>query len=155
MIPLQTVSDFLWNPTAYNPQESRAHALVSQYGADAAAIFAPILEIFDDRGSEPLFAGIFEERRSVIDVPAIASQISLLDATIRGIKRKPQFQKLTPELEPLPPMLRTQLSRILASSAFKHRPDAKIEWDGDQHRLAAAPLASSPIARAPKRKPLR
>ena len=144
MIPLQTVSDFLWNPTAYNPQESRAHALVSQYGADAPAIFAPILEIFDARGGEPLFAGIFEERRSVIDIPAIASQISLLDAAIHGTKTKPQFQKLTPELESLPPMLRTQLSRILASSAFKHRPDGKIEWDGDQHRLAAAPLAKAP-----------
>jgi hypothetical protein len=145
MIPLQTVSDYLWNPTAYDPQESRAHALVSQYGADALSIFAPILDIYDDRGQEPVFAPIFEERRSLIDVPAIQSQLSLLNATIQRMKTQPGFQKLTPELEPIPAMLQAQLDRILLSSAFKHRPDGKIEWDRDRHRLMAAALANRPV----------
>ncbi len=144
MIPLQTVSDYLWNPAAYDPQESRTHALASQYGPDAPALFAPILRLYDDQGAEPLFTGIFEERRSVIDVLAIESEISLLEAAIGAMKRQSQFHKLTPELEPLPAMVRTQLDRILANSAFRHRSDGKIEWDRDKHRLTASPLAKAP-----------
>jgi len=137
MIPLQTVSDFLWNPLAYDARASRIHALISQYGAEAPELFAPLLQIYDDQGEEPLFSGIFDERRSVIDIPAIESGISALDSAIKSMETHAQFQKLTPELEPVPAMLRDQLSRVLASSSFKHRSDGKIEWDRSRHLLAA------------------
>ena len=146
MVPLETVADYLWNPPAYDPEKSQHHALVSQYGADALPFLAPILQIYAaGQGEEPELTDIFEERRPAIDVPAIESQISRLDSALTAMKGQAQFKKLTPEIEPIPDVLRAQLDHILASPAFKHLPDGKIQWDPDQHLLAAHKIAGSPV----------
>ena len=146
MVPLETVADYLWNPAAYDPEESQHHALVAQYGADAVSFLAPILQIYAaGQGEEPELTDIFEERRAAIDVPAIESQISRLDSALTAMKGQAQFKKLTPEIEPIPDALRAQLDRILASPAFKHLPDGKIQWDRDQHLLTAPKIAGQQV----------
>jgi hypothetical protein len=146
MVPLETVADYLWNPAAYDPEKSQHHALVTQYGANAVSFLAPILQIYAaGQGEEPELTDIFEERRAAIDVPAIQSQISRLDSALTAMKGQAQFKKLTPEIEPLPNVLRAQLDRILASPAFKHLPDGKIQWDRDQHLLVAPKITDQQV----------
>ncbi len=141
MVPLETVADYLWNPPAYDPEKSQHHALISQYG-EALPFLTPILQIYAaGQGEEPELGAIFEERRPSIDVPAIESQISQLDSALAAMKGQAQFKKLVPEIEPIPGMLRAQLDLILASPAFKHLPDGKIQWDRDRHLLAAIKMA--------------
>lgn len=145
LIPLQTVADYLWNPVAYDPEKSQKHAIVSQYGGDALTFLAPILQIYaGDQAEEPKFGALFEERRSPIDVPAIESQISRLNSALAAMKGHSQFRKLAPEIEPIPAMIRAQLDRVLASPAFKHLPDGKIQWDDEQHVLVAPRVAGTP-----------
>jgi len=145
MVPLETVADYLWNPVAYDPERSQRQALVSQYG-EASPFLTPILQVYAaGQGEEPELAAIFEERRPAIDVPAVESQISRLDSALTAMKGQAQFKKLVPEIEPIPGMLRAQLDRILASPAFKHLPDGKIQWDRNQHVLHATKIAGPQI----------
>ncbi len=145
MVPLETVADYLWNPGAYDPERSQHHALVSQYG-EGVPFLTPILQIYAaGHGEESELGPIFEERRQAIDIPAIESQIYRLDSALAAMKGQAQFKKLVPEIEPIPDMLRAQLDRILASPAFKHLPDGKIQWDRDQHLLAATKMAGPQV----------
>jgi hypothetical protein len=146
LIPLQTVADYLWNPVAYDPPQSLKHAFTSQYGSDALSYFAPILQIYAaDKGLEPKLDAIFEEHRSPIHVGEIESQISILRSAVATMRREPQFQKLVPEIEPIPAMIREQLDRVMASSTFKRLPNGNIQWDGERHVLPATKVAGVPI----------
>jgi hypothetical protein len=146
LIPLQTVADYLWNPAAYDPTQSQKHAFTSQYGSDALSYFAPILQIYaDNEWSEPALDAIFEEHRSPIHVPEIESQISILNSAVAAMKLHPRFQKLVPEIEPIPAMIREQLDRVLASSAFRRMPNGDIQWDRERHALLATKVAGVPI----------
>jgi len=145
MIPLQTVADYLWNPVAYDPQRSQKHAIASQYGSDALSYFMPFLQVYGDvKTSQPEFAAIFEEGRSPIRLAKIESEISILNSAIDAMKREARFQRLVPEIEPIPGMVREQLDRVLASPAFKKLPGGNLQWDGERHLLQAVHVGQAP-----------
>jgi hypothetical protein len=146
LIPLQTVADYLWNPPAYDPEKSQMHALVSQYGEDAPALLAPLLRIFTaEQGDGLIFRSIFEESWSPVDVAAVESQISRLSSSIALLRSRRQFEKLAPEISPLPDMLREQLARVQADPAFKHLPDGKLQWDRERDVLKASRVSGKPV----------
>ena len=145
LIPLQTVADYLWNPTAYDPEKSQTHALISQYGQDAPALLAPLLRIFTaDRGDGLIFRSIFEESWTPVDLPAIESQVSRLSSVVSALQGQRRFEKLAPEISRLPGLLRDQLARIRTDAAFKHLPDRKIQWDRERDVLKAPRLSGKP-----------
>jgi hypothetical protein len=144
-IPLQTVAAYLWNPLAYDPVKSRAHALASQYGADAPQLLEPLLKIYGgEERSGSAFGSLFSERRQIIDIPQIESQINALSATINSLATEKRFGALTSEISPIPDMLRERLARLLADPAFQHLPDGKIQWDANFDVLKASQLSSAP-----------
>ena len=144
LISLQTVSDYLWNPRAYDPEKSRMHALVSQYGEDAPILLAPLLRIFTaDRGDGLIFRSIFQESWTPVDVPAVESQLSRLSASIAVLQGQRRFEKLVSEISPLPDILRDQLARVRADAAFKHLPDGKLQWDREGDLLKASRVSGS------------
>ena len=146
LIPVQTVSDYLWNPLAYDPARSQRHALISQYGSDAPTLLAPLLEIFAaDQGDGLIFKSIFEETWTPVDVPAVESQLSRLGAAIAAIQGQHRFEKLVSELSPISRLLRDQLARVRTDGAFKHLPDGKIQWDRGRDVLEALSVTSKPI----------
>jgi beta-N-acetylglucosaminidase len=144
LIPLQTVADYLWNPRAYDPEKSRMHALVSQYGPDAPALLAPLLKIFADQGDGLIFRSIFEESPAV-DVPAVGSQVSHLRSLIAALQGQPRFEKLLPEISPLPDIVRDRLARVQADVAFKRLPDGELQRDRDRDVLKASKLFGTPV----------
>lgn len=145
-LPLQTVADYLWNPAAYNPEVSRRHAIVAQYGKDGPTLLQPLLEIYrDDVGKEPAFSAIFGERKSPIDIPSIGSQISRLSSVIATLKKQPAFETLASEISPIPDMMREQLKRVLADPSFEHLPDGKIQWNREKDVLKASRVSAKPI----------
>lgn len=145
MIPLQTLADYLWNPVTYDPDKSHRHAIISQYGKNAEAALAPLLQIFAGDAQASLFASILEERWSPVDVPAVESEISRLRSVVTSLQSQPGFEKLAPEISPIPDLLQEQLKRISADSAFKHLPAGKIQWDREQDILRASYLPASPV----------
>lgn len=146
LIPLQSVADYLWNPVAYDPEQSRIHAIVSQYGEDALASSAPLLQIFArNREEGPLFGSIFAEQWTPVDASAVESQIARLSAAIQSLQTKPRFKKLVAEISPIPDMLRDQLARVRADAAFKHLPDGKIQWDRERDVLRASRVSARPV----------
>ncbi|HYA25517.1 MAG TPA: beta-N-acetylglucosaminidase domain-containing protein [Terriglobales bacterium] len=145
-IPLQTVADYLWNPPAYDPERSRTHAIVTQYGNDGPAVLEPLLKIYrDDAGKGPVFGTIFGERKSPIDIPAVESQISQLSSVIATLKERPGYEQLALEISPIPDLLRDQLQRILADPSFEHRPDGKITWNRERDVLKASRVSAKPV----------
>jgi len=145
-IPLQTVADYLRNPPAYEPESSRTHAIVTQYGKDGPKFLEPLLKIYrDDAGKGPAFGALFEERRSPIDIPAVESQISQLSSVIAALKPRPGFEQLALEIVPIPEMLRDQLKRILADPSFEHLPDGQIQWNREQDVLKASRVPARPV----------
>ena len=146
LIPVQTVSDYLWNPRAYDPARSQRHALISQYGPDAATLLAPLLKIFAaDQGDGLVFKSIFEETWTPVDVPAVESQLSRLDTAIAAIQGQHRFEKLVSEIFPIANMLRDQLSRVRTDAAFKHLPDGKIQWDRERDVVQAFRVGGKPV----------
>ncbi|MGB8480443.1 MAG: beta-N-acetylglucosaminidase domain-containing protein [Acidobacteriaceae bacterium] len=145
MIPLQTISDYLWNPVAYDPQASQRHAIVSQYGSAGPATLAPLLDIFRaDSRSRLAFRSLFEETWAPIDVPAIEVQILRLRSLRTSLQTQPRYQKLLVELNPIPDTLQQQLDLLRKSSAFTHLPDGKIQWDRTKDILDAARMKTKP-----------
>ena len=146
LIPLQTVADYLWNPRAYDPETSQKHALVSQYGPDAPAILAPLLKMFTaEEGDGLIFKSIFEESWTPVDVPAVEAQVSRLSSSISPLRGQRRFEKLLPEISPIPNLLRDQLARVQNDAAFNHLPDGKVQWDRRRDVLKASNVATKPV----------
>jgi hypothetical protein len=146
MIPLETVADYLWNPVAYDPAQSRTHALVDLYGPDAPQTLSPLLRIFthhEDGG--PWFGSIFSETWDVIDIPAIEARIAQLNLITTSLRQQPRFAKLVAELAPIQTMLGDQLASIRTDGAFKHLPGGKIQWGRDHDVLKAAKISGKPV----------
>lgn len=145
MIPLQTISDYLWNPVAYDPQTSLRHAIVSQYGSSAPVMLAPLLDIFGaDTGSRFAFKSLFDETWERIDVPTIEGQISRLRSLTVSLRADPRYDKLVAELTPIPDSLSQQLNRLRNDNAFTHLPDGKIQWNRTKDILDASRVTNKP-----------
>lgn len=145
MIPLQTISDYLWNPLAYDPKASQRHAIVSQYGSAGPATLAPLLDIFRaDNGSGLAFRSLFDETWAPIDVPAIEVQILRLRSLMVSLRAEPGYDKLLVELNPIPDSLSQQLNRLRNNSAFTHLPDGNIQWNRTKDIFDATRMKTKP-----------
>ena len=145
MIPLQTISDYLWNPVAYDPQVSQRHAIVSQYGSAGPVMLAPLLDVFGaDTGGGVVFKSLFDETWAPIDVPTIEDQISRLRSLTVSLRTDPRYGKLVADLTPIPDALSQQLNRLRNDSAFTHLPDGKIQWNRAKDILDASRVANKP-----------
>lgn len=86
MIPLETVADYLWNPTAYDPEKSENHALTSQYGENAPKSLGAYLQTYRDYyWDENLFTPLFSERRYAFDPGLMRRVIAALAAQPRSV----------------------------------------------------------------------
>ena len=90
MIPLQTVAEYLWNSTAYEPDAARRRALVEQYGKDAEKRLGIFLATYSDYWwDNNIFKPLFVEERTPIDVTQIRRRIAQLQsATARCAPEK-------------------------------------------------------------------
>ena len=144
-IPLQTQSDYLWNPTAYDPTVSQRHAIISQYGPDAPALLDPILGVFAEGGSDrAVFGSLFHETWAPIDVTKVEERISNLRTLIGALDGRPGFASLFAELKPIPDMLIDQFNLIRKSNAFESLPDGRIQWNRERDKMGAAKTATKP-----------
>ncbi len=141
-LPLETIANYLWNSRAYNPEQSQAHALVHQYGKDAATLLGAYLKTYDDYWwDENIFTPLFTERRYPIDVSAIQARISELEALLGPLRARPLFAPLVAEISPFPEMTRQRLAQVIADPAFRHLPDGKLQLREDFDGLTAHRLA--------------
>ena len=146
LIPLQTVADYLWNPLAYDPEKSQRHAIVSQYGADAPELLAPLLKIFSsDRGDRLSFRSIFEQSWDPIDVPAVELQAAQLTSVITTLKNDGRFGRLVPELSSAADLIRSRLSLVQADPMLAKLADGKLQWDPSRDSLKAFRVSNRPV----------
>ena len=145
MIALETVSDYLWNSSAYKAAESQQHAINAQFGEKAPQLLAPFLKTYGDYWwDENLFTPLFSERRYPIDVSRIESGITQLGTALESLRAQPRFENLIADIAPLPQMTRERLEKVAADPAFQHLPDGKLQWREDYDVLTAARLAEAP-----------
>ncbi len=145
LIPLETVSDYLWNATAYDPQASETHAIASQYGQDAPALLSPLLEMFAAAGkSRADLRSLFDETWEPIDAPSIQARIAGLRSMIVSLQGQPRFGKLVAELNPIADALASQLNRLRTGGAFNHLADGRIQWNRASDVLSSSRIAATP-----------
>ena len=145
LIPLETVADYLWNPTAYDAEKSENHALTSQYGEDAAQLLDAYVKTYSDYyWDDNLFTPLFMERRYAFDVAAVRRAIVALEASLGPLRQQARFRRLLPELSPFPGQTRERLEQLEADPAFYKLPDGKLQWRDDYDLLTAGRLAQPP-----------
>jgi hypothetical protein len=139
MLPLETVSDYLWDPTDYDPAKSHAHALRALYGEDGPRRLAPFLKAYGDYWwDENVFTPLFSERRYAIEIPRIEVQLAQLDSALAKLPRTGKYAALRKELAPLLRKTRRQLARLMADPAFRRLPHGKLQWREDYDLLYAS-----------------
>jgi hypothetical protein len=145
MIPLETVADYLWNASAYDPPQSETHAVESQYGPDAPRQLAPFLKIYGtyywDEGS---FTALFHERRPPLEVERMQTQLAELDAAMERLKYQRRLEPLLNEISPAIKRTTERLAEVNADPAFRHLPDGTLQWDENHEALSAYELTQSP-----------
>ncbi|HLY59321.1 MAG TPA: beta-N-acetylglucosaminidase domain-containing protein [Terriglobia bacterium] len=145
-IPLQTVAEYLWNATAYDPDAAEKRALTDQFGKDAARDLAPFLTTYSDYWwDDNIFRPLFTEERKTIDIPEIRQRNDLLESAARKLRKKPRYQILMSELLPLPPKIKSRLVEVLDDPAFRLLPDQRIVWR-DDYDVLYAPRVTDPIS---------
>ena len=145
MIPLQTIADYLWNASAYDPAQSETHAMVSQYGQDAPHQLAPFLKIYGtyywDDGN---FMALFKERRQPIDVVKMQSQLAEMNSAVERLRYQRRLEPLLKEISPAIKSTSERLPEVNADPAFQHLPDGTLQWDENSEALSAYRLTQSP-----------
>jgi len=145
MIPLQTVSDYLWNAAAYDPAQSATHAIVSQYGNDAPRQLAPFLKIYGtyywDDGN---FAPLFRERRQPINVAEMQSDLANLNSALERLAIQRRLERLLEDISPAVKRSGERLAEVKVDPAFKHLSDGQLQWDENYDALIAYRVPQSP-----------
>jgi hypothetical protein len=145
MIPLQTIADYLWNAAAYDPAQSEAHAVVSQYGEDGPRQLAPFLKTYGtyywDDGN---FTALFKERRQPIDVAKMQAQLAEMNSALERLRYHRRFAPLLEEISPAIKRAGERLPEVNADAAFRHLPDGTLQWDENYEALSAYRLPQSP-----------
>jgi hypothetical protein len=145
LIPLETVADYLWNPTAYDAEKSENHALTSQYGEDAPQLLDAYVKTYSDYyWDDNLFTPLFVERRYAFDPAAMRRAIAALEASLGHLRQQARFTRLFPELSPFPNQTRVRLEQVEADPAFCKLPDGKLQWRDDHDVLSAGRFAQHP-----------
>lgn len=143
LIPLETVSDYLWNSPAHVPQASQTHAIANQYGQDAPALLSPLLKMFAANGKARTdFRAPFDETWDSIDAPSIQSQIAGLRSMIVSLQVQSRFGKLVAELNPIADALTSQLNRLRTDGTFNHLPGGRIQWNRTSGMLISSRIAA-------------
>ncbi len=146
MIPLQTIAEYLWNSTAYDPEAAQRRAITEQYGSEAMKELAPFLSTYSDYWwDDNIFKPLYVEERKTIDIPEIKQRIDLLEKTARALRQKPRYQALMSEISPLLFQNTKRLAEVLDTPAFRHEPDGKLTWRDDYLNLDA-PRVSAPLS---------
>ena len=136
MIPLQTIADYQWNASAYDPAQSETHAVESQYGQDAPRQLAPFLKIYGtyywDDGN---FTALFRERRQPIEVEKMRTQLAEMNSTLERLRYQRRLEPLLNEIAPAVKRASDRLAEVNADPAFRHLPDGSLQWD-ENHETA-------------------
>jgi hypothetical protein len=145
MIPLQTIADYLWNTSAYDPAQSETHAVESQYGQDAPRQLAPFLKIYgtyywDDGNFTPLF----KERHYPIGVAKMQAQLAEMNSALERLRYQRKLEPLLKEISPAINRASERLAEVNADPAFQHLPDGTLQWDENHEALAAYQLTQPP-----------
>lgn len=144
MLPLQTVAEYLWNSSAYDPDAARRRAL-EDFGKDAEKRLATFLATYSDYWwDNNIFKPLFVEERTPIDVAAIRRRIASLQSNLRSLRGKARYQPLMRELSAMPSKPAERLPEVLADPAFRHQPDGTLVWREDYQVLYAPRLNSAP-----------
>jgi hyaluronoglucosaminidase len=145
MIPLQTIADYLWNASAYDPAQSETHAVESQYGQDAPRQLAPFLKTYGtyywDDGN---FTALFRERRQPIDVEKMRAQLAEMNSALERLRYQRRLEPLLNEIAPAVKRASERLAEVKADPAFRHLPDGKLQWDENHEALSAFRVIQSP-----------
>lgn len=145
-IPLQTQSDYLWNPAAYDPKVSEQHAVIAQYGPEAPRALDPILGVFAYNSNDRrLFGSLFSETWAPIDAPKVEERISGLRSMIAALDSSQRYANLFAELKPIPDMLSDQLILLRKSNDFQSLQDGKIQWNRGRDMMDVAKTAAKPV----------
>ena len=145
MLPLQTIAEYLWNSSAYDPDAARRRALEDQYGKDAGKQLSPLLATYSDYWwDENIFRPLFVAERRPIDVGEIRRRIARLEATLHTLRGKVRYHPLASELSPFPPKARERLAQVLADPAFRYQPDHTLVRRDDYEVLFASRLSVPP-----------
>jgi hypothetical protein len=145
MIPLASVSDYLWNSLAYDPGKSRMRAVTSQYGKDAPQLLASFLKVYGDYWwDENIFTPLFSERRYPVDIARIEAQIAQLTSALGPLGNQKRLERLLPELATFPRKTQERLPKVTADPAFRKLPDGKLQWREDYDALSAYRLKEAP-----------
>ncbi len=145
MIPLQTISDYLWNSAAYDSARSETHAVVGQYGDDAPRQLAPFLRIYGTYyWDEGTFTPLFKERRYPIEVETMQAQLAEMNAALDRLRYQRRLEPLLKELTPAVARTTERFAEVKADPAFSRRPDGALQWNENYDVLAAYHLARSP-----------
>ena len=145
MMPLQTIADYLWNPSTYDSAQSETHAVVSQYGADAPRQLAPFLKTYGtyywDEGN---FTALFRERRYPIDVEKMQAQLAEMNAALERLRSQRRLEPLLKEISPAVARATERWAEVKADPAFRHLPDGRLQWNEDYEALSAYHVTQSP-----------
>ena len=146
MIPLQTISDYLWNAAAYDSAQSETHAIVSQYGQDAPRLLAPFLKTYGTfhYWEDGTFTALFKQRHSPLDVEKMQSALAEMNSALDRLRYRRRLQPLLEEISPGIKRTEERLAEVKADPAFKHLPDGTFEWDENYEALHAYHLTQSP-----------
>lgn len=138
LIPLQTISEYLWNSYAYNPARAHQRAVTSQYGKDVAELLAPFFQAYGDYfWDENIFKPLFLETRRPIDVGKIEQQIASLESSLHSLRNHQGTKELVEELSPFPPKTGERLTQVAADQAFRRLEDGRLQWREDYDALYA------------------
>jgi len=138
LLTLETFADYAWNPAAYEPDASRAHAAASQFGTDAPRTLAPLFDLYDKGGDGvTLFPSIFDETAATVEISKIEVRTTELEHLMDMLKHQAGYAALAAEIATVPTALREQLKQILADQNFAHLADGKIQRDPARDALEA------------------
>jgi hypothetical protein len=145
LIPLQTIADYLWNPSAYDPAQSETHAIVSQYGPDAPRQLAPFLKVYGEYyWDDGNFTQLFRERRTPIDVEKMRGQLAEMTSALDRLRYQRRLEPLLSELAPAIKRTTERLAEVEDDPAYRHLPGGTLQWDENHDVLSAYRVAQSP-----------
>jgi hyaluronoglucosaminidase len=145
MLPLQTIADYLWNTSAYDPARSETHAVVSQYGEDAPRQLAPFLKTYGtyywDDGN---FTALFKERHEPVQISKMQAELDEMDSALERLRYQRRLEPLLSEISPALKRTSERMAEVKADPAFLHRANDTLEWNPDYDALSAYHLTQSP-----------
>ena len=145
MLPLQTIADYLWNSSAYEPSQSETHAVVSQYGEDAPRQLAPFLKTYGtyywDDGN---FTALFKERRTPLQISKMQAELDEMDSALERLHYQRRLEPLLNEISPALKQTSERMAEVKADPAFLHLADDTLQWNPDYETLSAYYLTQSP-----------